>query len=131
HRTYRTRDQLGVRGPPIPWTAHEWLSEIIMAVVHRVSGLTGTVIFFSFIIATTYFLLFRMLRQESPDILLGALIVCFAAVSSTPHWLARPHIFSLALTVIWYHLLNDFQYRQKNRLFLLPLLILISLTFHR
>src|SRR5207244_4134372 len=85
---------------------------------------------FSFIIVTTYLLLFRMLRQESRDVLLGALIVCFAAVSSTPHWLARPHIFSLALTVIWYHLLNDFQYRQKNRLFLLPLVILIWVNLH-
>jgi hypothetical protein len=110
--------------------AHEWLSEIIMALVHSASGLTGIVIFFSFFIAIAYLLLFRMLRQESRDVLLGALIVCFAAVSSTPHWLARPHIFSLALTVIWYRLLNDFQYRQKNRLFLLPLLILLWVNLH-
>jgi hypothetical protein len=128
--TIPERDIFSFRSPPIPWTAHEWLSEIIMAIVHRVSGLTGIVIFFSFIIATTYFLLFRMLRQESPDILLAALIVCFAAVSSTPHWLARPHIFSLALTVIWYHLLNEFQYRHKNRLFLLPLLTLLWVNLH-
>jgi hypothetical protein len=128
--TIPERDIFSFRSPPVPWVAHEWLSEIIMAIVHRVSGLTGVVIFFSFIIATTYFLLFRMLRQESRDLLLGALIACFAAVSSTPHWLARPHIFSLALTVIWYHLLNDFQYRQKNRLFLLPLLTLLWVNLH-
>src|SRR4029453_16041096 len=128
--TIPERDIFSFRSPPIPWTAHEWLSEIIMAIVHSASGLTGTVIFFSFIIATTYFLLFRMLRQESLDVLLGALIVCFAAVSSMLHWLARPHIFSLALTVIWYHLLNEFQYRQKNRLFLLPLVILIWVNLH-
>jgi len=128
--TIPERDIFSFRSPPIPWIAHEWLAEVIMALVHRVSGLTGIVIFFSFIIATTYLLLFRMLRQESRDVLLGALIVCFAAVSSTPHWLARPHIFSLALTVIWYHLLNDFQYRQKNRLFLLPLVILIWVNLH-
>src|SRR5262245_60420179 len=128
--TIPERDIFSFRSPPIPWTAHEWLSEIIMAVVHSAAGLTGTVIFFSFIIATTYFLLFRMLRQESRDVLLGAVIVCFAALSSTPHWLARPHIFSLALTVIWYYLLNEFQYRQKNRLFLLPLLILIWVNLH-
>ena len=128
--TIPEQDIFSFRSPPIPWTAHEWLAEIIMAIVHSVSGLTGTVIFFSFIIATTYFLLFKMLRQESRDVLLGAVIVCFAALSSTPHWLARPHIFSLVLTVIWYHLLNEFQYRQKNRLFLLPLLILIWVNLH-
>jgi hypothetical protein len=32
--------------------------------------------------------------------------------------------------VIWYHLLNEFQYRQKNRLFLLPLLMLIWVNLH-
>lgn len=128
--TIPERDIFSFRSPPIPWTAHEWLSEIIMAIVHDVSGLTGIVVFFSFFIAIAYLLLFRMLRHESRDILLGALIVCFAAVSSTPHWLARPHIFSLALTVIWYHLLNEFQYRQKNRLFLLPLLILLWVNLH-
>jgi hypothetical protein len=101
-----------------------------MALVHHVSGLTGVVIFFSLILAITYFLLFRLLRQESRDVLLGALIVAYAAVSSMPHWLARPHIFSLALTVIWYHLLNQFQYRQKNRLFVLPLLILLWVNLH-
>jgi hypothetical protein len=128
--TVPEQDIFSFRSPPIPWTAHEWLSEVIMALVHHVSGLTGIVIFFSLILAATYFLLFRLLRQESRDVLLGVLIVAYAAVSSTPHWLARPHIFSLALTVIWYHLLNDFQYRQKNRLFLLPVLILLWVNLH-
>src|SRR5262245_49989 len=128
--TIPERDIFSFRSPPIPWVAHEWLSEVIMALVHSVSGLTGIVIFFSFFIAIAYLLLFRMLRQESRDVLLAALIVCFAAISSKLHWLARPHIFSLALTVIWYHLLNDFQYRQKNRLFLLPLLILLWVNLH-
>jgi hypothetical protein len=128
--TIPERDIFSFRTPPLPWVAHEWLSEIIMAIVHNVSGLTGIVIFFAFFIAIAYLLLFKMLRQESRDVLLGALIVCFAAVSSTPHWLARPHIFSLALTVIWYHLLNEFQYRRKNRLFWLPLLTLLWVNLH-
>src|SRR5574342_304907 len=35
------RDIFSFRNPPIPWTVHEWLSEIFMALVHRASGLTG------------------------------------------------------------------------------------------
>ena len=128
--TIPEHDIFSFRSPPLPWTAHEWLAEIAMALVHRAAGLTGTVIFFAFLIAATYLLLFRMLRQESRDLLLGTLIVCFAAVSSTPHWLARPHIFSLLLTVIWYHLLNEFQYRQNNRLLVLPLLTLLWVNLH-
>jgi hypothetical protein len=30
--------------PSLPWFAHEWLSEVIMARVHGLSGLTGVVI---------------------------------------------------------------------------------------
>ena len=33
--------------PPLPWTNHGWLSEVIMALVHRKFGLTGIVIFFA------------------------------------------------------------------------------------
>ena len=40
--------------PTLPWTAHEWLSEIIMAMIHGTFGLTGIVIFFSFIISLVY-----------------------------------------------------------------------------
>src|SRR5438093_11538528 len=32
------------------WTVHEWLFEVIMALVHKVFGITGVVIFFSFLI---------------------------------------------------------------------------------
>src|ERR1700693_6642618 len=45
--------------PPLPWFAHEWLSEVVMALVHTFSGLTGVVLFFSFLISVVYFLLFK------------------------------------------------------------------------
>lgn len=41
--------------PPLQWTAHEWLSEVIMALIHRAAGLTGVVVFFSCLIAVTYY----------------------------------------------------------------------------
>ncbi|MPZ75839.1 MAG: hypothetical protein GEU77_04895 [Deltaproteobacteria bacterium] len=116
--------------PQLPWTAHEWLSEVIMAIVHRYSGLTGIVIFFALIIALTYLGLFKMLRDKSPDIPLALLITAMAAICSSLHWLARPHIFSLALTVIWYSILNSFQYKEKNKLYLLPPLMLLWVNLH-
>jgi hypothetical protein len=39
--------------PTLKWTAHEWLSEAIMAIIYRTSGLTGIVVFFAIILATT------------------------------------------------------------------------------
>ena len=60
--------------PPLPWTAHEWLSEIIMAMVHRAFGLTGVVIFFSFIISLVYYLLFKIIRTNNGNI--GSIRIC-------------------------------------------------------
>jgi hypothetical protein len=123
-------DMFSFHTPPIPWTAHEWLSEVIMAVIHGFAGLTGIVIFFSFLIALTYYLLFRIIRAESDNILLAVLIILLVITSSQIHWLARPHIFSLLLMVIWYKILDEYQYRTINRLYLLPIIMLLWVNLH-
>ena len=116
--------------PPLPWMAHEWLSEVIMELIHKVSGLTGIVIFFSFLIALAYFLLFRFAQSLKYDFTMTALIVLLATVSSSIHWLARPHIFSLILTIGWYAILDSYQSKAKDRLYLLPLLMLLWVNLH-
>ncbi len=124
------QDMFSFISPPLPWTAHEWLSELIMAIVHRLSGLTGTVIFFSLLIALVYALLFKTLRTSKVNILLAILVTLLVVASSQLHWLARPHVFSLLLMVIWYHLLDSYQYRDRSNLFLLPFIMLLWVNLH-
>src|SRR6266516_1488086 len=124
------QDMFSFISPPLPWTAHEWLSEMIMALVYRASGLTGIVIFFTFIISLIYYFFFRILRSENENILLAALIVLLATASSQIHWLARPHIFSLGLLLIWYYLLDAYHHRDKNLLFLFPPLMILWVNLH-
>lgn len=116
--------------PPIPWTAHEWLSEVIMAVVHTAFGLTGVVIFFAFLISLVYYLLYRMNCTSKNNIILAILVTLLVMVSSTFHWLARPHIFSQILLVVWYFILNAYHYRNKSYLYLLPLLMVLWVNLH-
>jgi hypothetical protein len=116
--------------PPIPWTAHEWLSEAVMAIVHRLSGLTGVVLFFSFFIALTYSLLFRAVRAQGGNLIVALVLVLLAVTSSQMHWLARPHVFSLLITLVWCHVLNIYQYRDRNCLYLLPPLMLLWVNLH-
>jgi hypothetical protein len=129
-RTVPKADIFSLWMPALSWTAHEWLSEVLMALVHHHAGLIGIVVLFSLTIATTHLLLFRMLRGDSQDILMPLLLTVIAASTSSIHWLARPHIFSLMLTVIWYSVLNRFQYRGKNQLFVLPLIMLLWVNLH-
>ena len=129
-RTVPKHDIFSYHSPPLPWTAHEWLSEVIMAVLHRISGLTGVVIFFSLLISLTYALLFRYMRAYRRNIVFDVLIILLVLVSSQIHWLARPHIFSLLLMVVWYHLLDSYQNDRGGRLIMLPLIMLLWVNLH-
>src|SRR4030043_846759 len=116
--------------PPVKWTAHEWLSEVIFALIHRVSGLTGIVAAASILIASIYALLFKYLRSSVMNIIVAALVVALATGTSTIHWLARPHIFSLLFTLIWYMVLDTYQVKKKNYLYFLPPLMLLWVNLH-
>jgi hypothetical protein len=123
-------DMFSFLDPPPAWTAHEWLSEIIMALAHDALGLTGIVIFFAFILSTTYYLHFKFLQKESNHILLLTGMALLVIASSVIHFLARPHLFSLLFVVIWYFVLDSYQYRNRNYLYFLPLLMVIWVNLH-
>jgi hypothetical protein len=116
--------------PPLPWTAHEWLSEVIMAAVHQCCGLTGVVAFFSLLLATTTWLLFRVLVADGRGIVLAAALNILVFASCQIHWLARPHVFSFLLTIVFQHLLDSFGRGNKDRLYLLPPLMLLWVNLH-
>jgi hypothetical protein len=127
-----THDPYSFHAPALKWTAHEWLSEAIMAKVFQISGLTGIVLFFSSLLALTHWLLYRSLRARSANsIMLCALVTLLATATSSTHWLARPHVFSLLFTVIWCHCLDRFQYQNDARLiYLMPALMLAWVNLH-
>jgi hypothetical protein len=124
------KDVFSYTSPSLPWTAHEWFSEVIMALVYKGFGLTGIVIFFSFLIAVVYSVLFRTIRTDKGNIIFATLLIFLVVPSSQLHWLARPHIFSLLLTVTWYRLLDSYQYKKGNYLYALPPLMFLWVNLH-
>lgn len=116
--------------PTMPWTAHEWLSEVIMALLHQLGGLTALVIAFSLIIAVTTRMFYTNTRRDGNNVILAVVATIIFLMLAMVHFLARPHIFSLVILLIWYRLLNDYQYRQENRLWLLPFIILLWVNLH-
>ncbi|MEE9614542.1 MAG: hypothetical protein V3W31_06250 [Thermodesulfobacteriota bacterium] len=116
--------------PPLTFPSHEWLSEVVMAWLYAGFGLEGVVFFSCFVLAATVYLFFKMLRADDGNIILAAVILVLAVASSWTHWLARPHIFSIFFLVVWYYLLDDYQYRATNRLYFLPPLMLLWVNLH-
>lgn len=108
-----------------PWTAHEWLSEIIMAWVHQHGGLIGTVLFFFLIAALSFWLLFRIVSAATND-WIAILAVSVALTFSMTHMLARPHVFSWLFGVIVLYALQ----KQGRWLWILPPLTALWANLH-
>lgn len=114
-----------------PWIAHEWLSEVIFSLIHRASGPTGLVLFSALLIGGTFTGLFRRLLINRVSILAAAFLTVLAAGTSANHWLARPHLFSIPLTLVWVSLL--FSYHRTGKalyLWFLPLVMVLWVNLH-
>ena len=116
--------------PPLPWTAHEWLSEVLMSIVHKAMGIPGIVVFFALLLSTTYWLLFRWIRARRRNILMDLLVLVLVVLSSRIHWLARPHVFSLFLIVLLYQILILHQEDRGNYLYVIPPMMLLWVNLH-
>lgn len=123
-------DPFSLFSPPMPWPTHEWLSDVIMASIAKVSGLTGVVLFFIFVISITYSFLFRVLRANKGNLIIDIILIVLVLLTSQIHWLARPHVFTLILLMAWYYVLDSFQNDRNNFLYLLPPLMLLWVNLH-
>jgi len=125
------RDLYSFHYPALSWTAHEWLAEVIMALLFKSAGLTAVVVFFALVLAFSHWLLYQSLRAKCDHLILCTFVVLLATATSSIHWLARPHVFSILLTVIWCDCLRRFQ-SEDRKLFVvcLPFLMLLWVNLH-
>lgn len=95
-----TSDPFSHSMPGSPWTAHEWLSEILLATAHQAAGFTGVVTLTGLAFAAAVALLARQLQRHfTPTRCI--LFAAMAVLMTGPHLLARPHILAMPLLVAW------------------------------
>ena len=82
------------------WIAKEWLSQLLFYGAYAIAGWPGVAILTALTIAAAFGLLLSwLLRRIRWTVALTLTVV--AASLAAPHFLARPHIFSWPLLVIW------------------------------
>ena len=108
----------------VPWTAHEWLAEVILALVHQAGGWPIVVAVTALAFAATIALMTRALLWWLEPIY--ALLFAGAAVAMTAgHMLARPHVLAMPLMMIWtIELVRASEDERSPRFWLLPLMTL-------
>src|SRR5215469_1362277 len=87
-----------------PWFAWEWLSDVLMAMVHQRWGLAGVVLASLAIICLTSAALFRLIRRKCGNGLVAIAVTLLATGGCAVHWLARPHLFTFLFFVLALHI---------------------------
>jgi hypothetical protein len=123
-------DPFSYHSPQLPWTAHEWLSEVVMSLCHHMAGLPGVVFLFALVIAITNRYFFGMLVRNGHGILFSTIFVIAFIAAAQVHWLARPHIFSLLFLLFWFDSLEKLQEGKAVNLWLLPASMLLWVNLH-
>ncbi|MBI5081186.1 MAG: hypothetical protein HZB17_07800 [Chloroflexi bacterium] len=109
------------------WINHSWLSQTLMAIIYRVGGYGGLNLFTASVIVLAFVFVYRAGEGGG---YLRAFIIILAATTSGVYWSARPQILSLLLTAIFVYILYDYLWRDANRLWLLPPLMLLWVNLH-
>ena len=117
------RDLFSYTKPGEPWVAWEWLSDVVFAWLNAHGGLATVLLMSVLIVCLTFAMVFRMAQRKSSP-LIAILVLPFAIATSSVHWLARPHLFSLLFLVFFYAVLERVR-RGESRIFGLPCLVLL------
>jgi hypothetical protein len=111
----------------------EWLSEVLYAAAGMLLDWSGIVLMAAALIATSLWLLHRLLLAEGNGILLSTALVLLSAWSCSLHWLARPHLWTFVFMPIFLWQLRAYNCRRvpATRLFLvLPPLMAFWSNLH-
>jgi hypothetical protein len=105
------------------WVAHEWLSEVILVGIYRLSGFVGLVVIFPLVIVIALWLTYR--RCDGKPYAAGIAIL-LAAAASSPLFGIRPQMLTLLLASIYIVLLERFDPKEQSRRlwWLVPLMLL-------
>lgn len=113
-----------------PVTPHEWLAQLSFALAYRLGDLDGVVLLCALLIAITFTLSFRQSYARSGMIIISSGWAIMAAAAASLHWLARPHLFTLLLVVLWTGALERLRRREKIYWWIFPLLMFLWVNFH-
>lgn len=100
HGRVPAQDPFSFTLPGAPWVAHEWLSELLMAVGYRAAGWSGTLALLALSVGVAVWMLVRRLALDLSGVTL-ILTSALALACMGESLLARPQLFMLPLAVAW------------------------------
>ncbi len=112
-----------------PWTAHEWLSEILLGAAYRAGGFIGVTLLTAAAAAAALFVVARAAARDLGGPALAA-VGALAALLIAPSLLARPHILALPVFALWTQALFSARARGRAPPLGLAALMLVWANLH-
>ncbi|MEP7357174.1 MAG: hypothetical protein ABI847_08040 [Anaerolineales bacterium] len=109
------------------WINHSWLSQIPMYLAWQALGYAGLNLFTAALVTAAFWFVYRQCEGSA---YLKAFCLILAAAASAVFWSARPQLTSFLLVSIFACLVWEFRWRGRNRLWLLPPLMLLWVNLH-
>jgi hypothetical protein len=110
--------------------SHSWFSEVALFIIERVGGLSSLVLLQAVVSTIIVALLLRASAQRGAPATLAAILTIIGWVGLYPYSSTRPQIFSFLFLAIYAALCSDYALRGKNRLWLLPVVMVLWINFH-
>jgi len=120
-RTVPHTDSFSFTRAGYPWVAHEWLTELFIYGVYRISGWGGLIVVFALMVSTAFFLVYL---RSAPDPYSSGVIVLLGAWATAPVWGVRPQVVSLLFTSLWFLILERSERNLRLLWWTLPLTVL-------
>lgn len=97
-----------------PFVPYEWLSEVTFAFTYRQLEMEGVAVLAASLAALPFLLLARWMVRDGTNMFITLLLVVAGGLATSLHWLARPHLFTILLALLWTRTIVD--YRETGRL---------------
>lgn len=115
----------------LPFYNQGWLAQVLMYGLYQTGGLALILLVQAALIALAYGLLLRLCISRTARLRLSvALLLLTTLPLSFDNWNVRPQSYAFPLFVGFLVILTEFRLGRRNRLWLLPLLMLVWVNIH-
>jgi hypothetical protein len=109
------------------WIGHQWLGEVLMALIDQIDGMDSLLLTAATILAALYTWLAHRLIREGLHWALASVVLMLTIAASSSHFHIRPHLATIVFIAVFFGLLCDFEMGRlgiRGLLWLIPISVL-------
>jgi hypothetical protein len=114
----------------VDWINHEWLSQIIFAILYKIGNLPLIAFMNALIIGLLIYQWFGRLLKAKISVFMCLAVSFFVFLTTSAVWTPRPHLFSLLLFSTTLLVLQRYRRSQKAKAWWLPLIVILWVNLH-